>query len=98
MATFLKTTIKRSLAENMLRDLINAENQYFFFSNFCDALLSRSFQTCQAYRFQNLGSSKHEFKGYQVYHFENRYQSYKHQSVHINISSIAVRAAWYDLC
>ena len=31
MATFLKTTIKRSLAENMLRDLINAENQYFFF-------------------------------------------------------------------
>ena len=31
MATFLKTTIKRSVAENLLRDLTQDTNNYFFF-------------------------------------------------------------------
>ena len=31
MTTFLKTTIKRSVAENLLRDLTYSENNYFFF-------------------------------------------------------------------
>ena len=35
MTTFLKSAMKRSVAENLLRDLSRTENQYFFFVAKC---------------------------------------------------------------